>query len=256
MNKEISQMLNEFFSANRTICNKIELNLPQAQLNIFDLYEKLVAEYINRKNNQTIVDVGGGRTCPFAKYKSSNITAKIIGVDISEDELKNNNDLDEKRIADITRKLPFGNEEADIITSRSVLEHLKNLENFISESDRILKKGGYFIHLLPSKFAFFAIINQLIPKKISKMLLYHLLPENRGISGFPAFYNKCFYSAIKTLLLKYDFEIVDIHLSYYQSAYFKFFLPFFLISAVLEICLYALKLKKLSAYILVIARKK
>lgn len=77
-----------------------------------------------------------------------------------------------------------------------------------------------------------------------------------GICGFPAFYDKCYYSAIKQLLGKHGFEIIEIKLSYYQSRYFNFFFPLFLISVIYEILLMVMGVKDLCAYILVVARKK
>jgi len=249
-------MLDRFFAINRNLCNKLEWYLPQARTKIFYLYEKIIAEYMNSKPNQVIIDVGGGGKCHFAKYKDPNADIKIISVDVSYEEMKNNRDVDEKIVANIMNGLPFEDKEVDLVVSRSVLEHLENLENFITNSKRILKKGGYFIHLFPSKFSPFALVNQMLPKDLSRKLLYFLIPESRGISGFPAFYDKCYYSAIKLLLGKHGFEIIDIHFSYYQSRYFIFFLPLFLISALYEILLRTIKIKNLCAYILVVARKK
>ena len=123
------------------------------------MYETLIARYASLKAGQVVVDVGGGKSCPFAKRIDSAARARIVDVDISEEELKHNDDVDEKRIADITRGLPFEPWEADLIVSRSVLEHLKDLEAFVAGSKPALRKGGYFIHVFPCKFAPFALIN-------------------------------------------------------------------------------------------------
>jgi ubiquinone/menaquinone biosynthesis C-methylase UbiE len=249
-------VLNRFFATNQDLCSRVEHYLPQAKMNIFKLYETVVAEYMNSRQNQIVVDIGGGKSCPFAKYREPNVKARIIAVDVSEEELKNNRDVDEKRVADVRQGLPFEYEEVDLIVSRSVLEHLESLDEFVADSNRVLKKGGYYIHLFPSKFAPFALINQILPKKLSRKLLYSILPESKGICGYPAYYNDCYYSAIKRLLERHRFEVVKMRLSYYQSQYFSFFIPLFLVSALYEALLQALEVKNLCAYILVVARKK
>jgi len=210
---------------------------------------------MNARPNQIILDIGGGESCPFAKYRDPSLNARIIAVDVSGEALKNNHDVDEKRVADVTQDLPFGNGEVDLIVSRTVLEHLQNPEAFIAISSRILKRNGYFINLFPSKFTPFAFLNVMVPKKVSAKLLSYFFPESRSLTGFPAFYEKCYYSAIKSLLERHGFETVDTYLSYYQSHYFRFFVPLFLVSVLYEILLQAVAAKDLCAYVLIVARK-
>jgi SAM-dependent methyltransferase len=229
------RMVRRYFAANRRICRKIEPYLPQAKTNMYDLYERVVAQYMNSRADQTIVDVGGGKSCPFAKYRDPAQKARIIAVDISEEELKHNTDVDEKRVANVLQSLPLGTEEADLITSRLVLEHLESLDSFVASSRQALKRGGYFIHLFPCKYAPFALINQTLPHALSKKVLYFFRPEEKDISGFSAFYDNCYYSGISKLLRQYDFEVVDIHPSYFQSPYFNFFVPLFLVRGFAEI---------------------
>jgi SAM-dependent methyltransferase len=211
---------------------------------------------MNSAAAQTVVDVGAGKSSPFANYRDLAQKARIIAVDVSEEQLKHNTDVDEKRTSNIAQTLPFGPEEVDIIASSSVLEHLENLDGFMASSKQTLRGGGYFIHLFPSKFAPFALINQVLPRDLSRKVLYLLRPGSIGIGGFPAFYKDCYYSRINKRLKEHDFDIVDVHLSYYQSHYFSFFTPLFLVSALYEILVQRLGAKDLCAYVLVIAQKK
>lgn len=246
-------MLRKFFTANKKVCSLIGPYLPQAQTNIFALYDKTVAHYMNTKVEQIIVDAGGGKDCTFAKYRDANCGTRIIAVDTSAEELVHNDDVDEKRVGDLTARLPFDSAEVDLIVSRSVLEHLEDLESFISDSERVLKSGGYSIHLLPSRFAPFVLINRALPHTLSRKVLYFFNPESKG--GYPAFYDNCYHSGIRRLLAKYGFEIVDERFSYYQSPYFRFFVPFFLVSALYEMVIWVLGARDLAAYVLIVARK-
>lgn len=254
--KIINKFLGWFFTANKDICSKIERQLPQSKINIFDLYENKVIKYMNSGDNKIIVDAGGGKSCPFAKYKAPNLNGKVIAVDADQEELKQNFDVDEKIVANIEHGLPFINEEVDIIVSRSVLEHLKYPDSFIRDSKRVLKKNGYLINLFPAKFAPFAIINQILPHSFSRKMVKWIRPEYKSDLGFKAFYNSCYYSKMISMLNKYNFSIIELHLSYYQSYYFNFNFMLFVFSALYEILLRALQMKNLCCYVLVVAKKR
>lgn len=250
-------MIREIMAANRKLCDKIEPHLPQVSLdaNISDTYVRSIVKYMNSSPGQVIVDVGAGKSSPYVKYRNPELKTKIIGVDISEEELKDNLDVDEKRVANIMVDLPFEPDEVDLLLSSSVLEHLVNVESFIARSRRVLKPGGYFIHMFPSKFAPFALMNQALPNSVARKVLYFAIPDSRGKLGFPAFYDRTYYSGISRLLKQHNFEVVSVQLGYYQSPYFKFLFPLFLVSAIYEMLIRALGAKDLAAYVLVIARK-
>jgi ubiquinone/menaquinone biosynthesis C-methylase UbiE len=192
------------------------------------------------------LDIGGGKKC---KYAADKRTYKIIGIDISDDELKYNNDVDERIVADITKAIPFDDSSIDIVTSASVLEHLRDLEAAVKEVGRVLKEGGCFISVLPSKFALFAIINQCLPHSISKRILYKLHPQAKGIGGFKAYYNRCYFGALSKLLECNGFKDIEFSFSYNQSSYFSFFVLFFLVSIVWDYCMYLLGVRNLCAYV-------
>lgn len=55
-------------------------------------------------------------------------------------------DIDEKNY-----RIPFENNVFDVVVSDQTIEHVKNLEQFISESYRVLKNDGLFFSYFPSK---------------------------------------------------------------------------------------------------------
>jgi SAM-dependent methyltransferase len=186
------------------------------------------------------------------------VAARLIAVDISEEELCHNADIDEKRIADITQGLPFEAEEIDLLTSCWVLEHLESVDDFVESTKMVLRRGGHCIHLFSSKFAPYALINQVLPEALAERVVYGFLPRRKGGrhgGRFPDFYNRCYYSASKKLMENNGFEVVDVHVSYYQSHYFSFFVPLYLLSVCYELLIQALGVKNLAARVLVIARK-
>jgi len=213
---------------------------------------------MNSRSGQVVVDVGGGRSCPFAKYRDPAAQTKIIAVDVLEEELRQNEDVDERRAANITQGLPFEADEIDLLVSRWVLEHLESTDNFFESSEVALKREGYSIHLFASRFAPFALINQALPDiLVDKVNDFFLSRGSKsGRRRFPAVYDHCYYSGIEKLLENHGFEMVDVHLNYYQARYFSFFFPLFLANALYEMLILALGAKNLAAHILVIARKK
>jgi SAM-dependent methyltransferase len=203
-----------------------------------------------------VADLGGGKFCPFARYRDPGAGAKIVVVDVSEEELAANDTADEKRVADLTRSLPFADGEADLLASRYVLEHLGDLRPFLAEAHRVLKPGGLMVHLLPSRYAPFAVLGRLLSHGAAEKVLYHLKPEARGISGFPSVYRDCTESSLRKRLGEAGFEVVEVRRSYYQSRYYSFLVPLYLASAAYETAAMSLGLKGLASYLLVVARKK
>jgi 2-polyprenyl-6-hydroxyphenyl methylase/3-demethylubiquinone-9 3-methyltransferase len=248
-------VLGRFLEANRRASRYLEAHLPQARVNTQRIYQETVAEYMNARPRQVVVDVGGGKRCSFAHHRVPELGTKIVAVDVSAEELAVNTDVDEKHVADVTDGLPVGDEEADLVVSHSVLEHLTSVRPFVADTHRVLKPGGYTIHRFPSKLAPFSVANRLLPRDVSRRLLRALIPGSSGRLGFPAHYDSCTDHRMRRLLEEEGFEIVSSRVSYYQSDYFEFALPVYVVSALYEIVISALKLRPLAATVVVVARK-
>jgi ubiquinone/menaquinone biosynthesis C-methylase UbiE len=248
------RLLRALFAVNREMCDKIEPFLPQ-RLDLFALYEANVAQWMNLRANQIVLDVGSGRECAFARHRNPAMHTTIVALDVSREQLVANRDVDGKIVANVTDGLPVQSDMVDLIASRSVLEHIEDMELFVKESSRVLRSEGYFIHEFTSKFAPFALINQMLPSRLSKKLMKFLMPEKIGICGFPAVYDRCYYSALKKLLRANQLELVNTTFSYYQSRYWNFLFPMFVLSALYETVVRRLDARNLCAYLLIVARK-
>lgn len=254
--RRVIGLLRAFMAANRRLAQAIERRLPQAREDLQAAYRRAIEERMNAHQGQLVVDVGGGRRCHFADLRDPALGTRIVAVDISAEELEHNWDVDEKRVADVQRELPFEDGEVDLIVSRSVLEHLEDVEAFVRESARVLKSGGYAIHMLPSKFSPHSIANQLLPRSLSKRAVHFFVPGSEGRLGFPAYYDRCYPAALRRLLERHGFAVEELRPDYYQSDYYDSFLPAYLLSAAYELAVRALRLENLAASLLVVARKR
>ncbi len=109
--------------------------------------EKLKRVLSNIPNGGILLDVGcwdGKKTLMWTKsFKAQ----KTLGLDILKDGIRNARKKGiEAYVCNIDNgKWPIKNNSVDCVFSNLVIEHLSNVDNFISESHRVLKKGGYTI---------------------------------------------------------------------------------------------------------------
>lgn len=108
--------------------------------------EKEVRFLLPRQADAKYLDLG----CEDGKLTAqrANIigTKNIYGVEILKNEIEKAKKLGiDVKNADLNKKISFENNSFDIITATQVIEHLYDVDNFVSEVHKILKKGGIFI---------------------------------------------------------------------------------------------------------------
>lgn len=254
----VGRMLRKIIDWNVAICDKIEKKLPKTfgpSPSLKRRHTVAVAEKMNARPSQILLDVGGGYVCPFAEMREPELGTQFYMADISESQLQMNEAADEKIAFDASQAFPFRDETVDIFVTRTLFEHLPENDEFVRESCRVLRPGGYAIHIFPCKFAPFAILNQILPNSFANWLLGMFFPKWRGEVGFKAYYKNCYFPRFKNLMEDSKFEIETINFNYYQSIYFKFFVPFYLLSLTYDLALWALNAKFLCCEIFVVARK-
>ena len=93
-----------------------------------------------------VLDVGCGDGQKSQKFKEKIGCSKIFGIDGVSQRLLNAKERDvEIKKTDLEHKWPFPNQFFDVIISNQVIEHIHDLDNFISETKRVLKPGGYAV---------------------------------------------------------------------------------------------------------------
>jgi ubiquinone/menaquinone biosynthesis C-methylase UbiE len=246
-----------FIAANRRMSSAIEAYLPASfKRHLHTLYKFEVADFINTRPGQAVLDIGGGKDCPFLPFVKEPGAHLIIAVDCSDHELRLNAELDNKIVADAaSREFPFRDGSADLIVSRSVVEHLHDNAVFFENCARVLRPGGTLVHTFPCKFAPFSLINQLLPNRLTRRLLAYFQPQWADECGFLAFYDHCYFSAVHGLLDRSGFQNPRFAFRYYQSIYFNFFFPLYLLMLAYDLLAWALGIRNLACAILVSAEQ-
>jgi ubiquinone/menaquinone biosynthesis C-methylase UbiE len=212
-------------------------------------YASVVASHA--RPELVIVDVGGGKQCQFAALSHG---SRIIAVDVSEKELSHNHDVWERRVCDATVDLPFADNSVDVVASCAVVEHMDGVAKYVGHAHRVLAPKGVFVTAFPNKYALSSVLNRLVPRSAVRWALRHLFRDVKERCGFPAYYQHCTPRAFKKLLQSQGFEIVEARVSYFQSDYYGFFLPIFVVSLAWD--WFASKIgEPLCAACLIVARK-
>ena len=109
------------------------------------LFNRFMKKYTENGNIPKILDIGCSRGTALKNFaKFGNL--ELHGIDRRDE---NYEGFNFKECNLETEKIPYPDNTFDIIYNKSVLEHVFNAENFLSESLRVLKPGGIFIGLTP-----------------------------------------------------------------------------------------------------------
>lgn len=99
------------------------------------------------KKGDKLLDVGCGRGDFSKGFKDLGL--EVFGLDIGKSQSEMLKDIEVRYINIENDRFPFNDETFDIIFSKSAIEHLRSLDNFIKENYRVLKPGGTVIVMTP-----------------------------------------------------------------------------------------------------------
>jgi SAM-dependent methyltransferase len=143
-----------------------------------------------------ILDFGAGRGAAYYEDPSSyrkrlrDLRGEgrcIIGVDV--DPIVTGNPwLDEAIVLEKESTFPFPDEHFDLIVSDSTFEHIADPARTVSELGRVLKAGGWICARTPNRYGYVALINRILPSRMSKRLVTSAQPGRQEKDIFPAYY--------------------------------------------------------------------
>jgi SAM-dependent methyltransferase len=251
--------LTRFFALNRRLSLAVEARLPQAfRHHLHTLYKYRVAALLNHRPGQVVLDVGGGKECPFLPYLDEPQGHLVIALDCSEEELRQNRQLNTLVVGDAAKHgFPIRDASVDLVVSRSLAEHIRDNAAYFENCARALRPGGTMIHAFPSRFAPFALVNQVLPNRFVRRLISYFHPDwvENGNYGFLAFYDRCYYSAVRKLVRDNRLRNERYVFTYYQSLYFTSFFPLFCVMVSYDLLLWKFGIRNLASGMLVTAER-
>jgi SAM-dependent methyltransferase len=246
--------LEGFFSANRRIARAITPKHVH-EANVFGAYRKLGAMLMSHPRVEQVVDIGAGGQWQFPPHYKDWYRIRLIGLDIDRNEMTGNEVLDEKIECDVVNRVPFAPGSIDLFMVHSGIEHFSDTGQALRNLFVALRPGGFILAEFPNRFAHFAILNRLLPSRLSHWLLDHFLGGNEEMLGFKAYYNNTNYSSFKNMCDDIGFKQLYFLPGYYGSFYFEFFLPFYVCSYALDMLCFAMGVKNFASYYLWVLQK-
>jgi SAM-dependent methyltransferase len=176
-----------------------------------------------------VLDAGCG-SGQYFRHRWKSRVRQFIGCDLGSD-VRENSNLSAGVVGTL-EALPFRNGTFDVVIARYVLEHLPDPGRVFAELARVLKPGGKFVALTPSKHHYVSLISRLIPDALHSAVTSALWGSKTH--SFPTFYRANSKRALQTYGERAHLQLIEYRAREYRPAYLKFFLPFFLLGVVYE----------------------
>ncbi|MDX8442182.1 class I SAM-dependent methyltransferase [Mesorhizobium australafricanum] len=176
-----------------------------------------------------VYDLGGGSQPSVSLKTKSDLALTVVGLDISEDELKAApvGIYDQTVVADLCTYSGAG--DGDLVVCQATLEHVRDTAGAMRAIASCLKPGGRAAIFAPCRNAAFARLNLLLPQELKRRLLYALFPHKaEGHDGFPALYDNCTPRDIEQLSLRNGLA-VEQAFTYWRTSYFMILVPAYLL---------------------------
>jgi SAM-dependent methyltransferase len=162
----------------------------------------------------TVLDIGCGRHVPnLIKLKGRAKT--LIGIDVVDFEISEPDlILLNGSISDMST---IATSSIDLAYSRSVMEHLDNVDAAYSEINRVLRADGKYIFLTPNFWDYASLLSYVIPNSLHGKLVKFAegRPER---DTFPVYYKSNTYYSINRMSRKKGLEVRDFrYLGQYPS---------------------------------------
>jgi len=252
----MSMLKTRFLAFNRSLSRELDRVWPYPlAASFWESYTTRAAELAGKAKPPKIVDIGAGRTTPYATSLLSS-SAEIIGVDVLREDLDANRALTQRVVCDVVSDgIPIEAQDAGLITSRMVLEHIRDLDGFAREVHSALAPGGWTIHMFAGRYSLFAILNRLLPESASRRILFTLRPESVDVGGFATFYDNTHAEAAESVFRRAGMIDVETSVSYQTAQYFHFLFPVFVLARLWETTLHRLGFKNFGSYVLIVARR-
>jgi hypothetical protein len=157
-------------------------------------FEQKVKELVVSRRVKAVCEIGGGANpaLPLDFVQAHGIDYVII--DISAAELEKAPHGYRTRVQDVTGVLVGEQGTYDLVFSKMLAEHVRDVQAFHRNMHALLKPGGLAFHFFPTLYALPYVLNYLLPERFAYLMLGAFQPgrERTGKLGkFPAYYRWC-----------------------------------------------------------------
>jgi SAM-dependent methyltransferase len=167
----------------------------------YQILEQTILQHL--QFDHTVLEIGCGAAAPNLIRLKGRANA-LIGIDVVDFAIADPKLLLVK--ANICEQSPLPSGSVDLSYSRSVMEHIEEVEAAYAEINRILRPGGKYIFLTPSAWDYASIIARLVPNRLHAAIVKTV--EGRDDQDvFPTYYRSNTFAEINRISRKYNFEV-------------------------------------------------
>ena len=228
----------------------------------WDNYRPAVLALARELGLTRLCEIGGGRNPLFTPAEAAHLGLRITVNDISAAELALAPAEFGKACFDISADLTPAQLDADgydLMFSRMVFEHVRDVGKAWENVHRLLNDGGVALAFFPTLYALPYVANRLIPEFASRAIV-NLLYPHRSDDGaspkFPAYYDHCYAidGRVRPMLERAGFREIDI-VPFWGHDYFDRLPVLREVDAALSRFARARDIRALTAYAYVVVRK-
>jgi SAM-dependent methyltransferase len=251
--RRMSNMLKWFVKINRDISGAFIHKFPKLSHGhriAAAEFEAYIDTLIERRGSGpfTVLEIGGidrPRLKKDPRYR-------YIGLDVDVND--NCYEIyDEFYVQSVEEPIPA---KADLIISKTVLEHVPNVRKAFQRMYDCLNQGGEMLHLVPGGYHPYSLANKFVGHEWQKKLIGLLLPPDYAKRlGYKAYYDLCSYRQMKRLISSFGPEHTSITPYWDAVVYFKFLFPLFLTVVAFNRIAEILRVGQVASYLVIYFKK-
>jgi len=111
------------------------------------IFQNIIKKKFSQRENLKLLDIGSGKGNHLVGFSRNKIDCS--GIDKRDEAVNINKNFIIKECNLENQKFPYDDNFFDIVFSKSVIEHVENADNMLSETYRVLKQNGIIIFLTP-----------------------------------------------------------------------------------------------------------